>query len=383
MKRRAVIALVLWCAAAGAQDLSDLEQSIKQAREELQQIEKLTGENDKKTTSSERSLSLTRNKVGAQRKVVTGLDGQARALTTKIANDERQVGRLGEQLTALKKEFGTGVYTTWKNHRLNTATAFLLASRDFNDGVKRLSYLRRYNGVRMKKGTEIDSLARTIEKEIAKLDADKVKLDKLRGEGKRELEVLGKEEANYNSTLKALRSDRKTLEANAKKQRDKIASAQREIDRIMAEAARAAGRDFDVVLNGRFEENRGRLPWPVGGAGAVIDRFGVQRGADGISRDSKGITIATSRGAEVRALFDGVVSGVHKIGQFDKCVLVRSGAYVVLYGNLSDTRLKSGDRVALGDRIGRVNDGTDESMHLLMLQIWHETTPLDPEEWLR
>ncbi len=363
--------------------MSSLEESIRQAREQLAQIEKLTGENAKQTTSSQRSLGITRNKIGAQRKVVQGLDAQASALSRKISGGEREVKRLEGDLEKLKKEYGASVLESWKNHRLNTATAFLLASHDFNDGVRRLSFLRRYNNVRQGKGVEIDSLVRNIEAGIVRLEADRVKLSGVQAEGKKELGVLTDEEAKYAQTLKSLQSDRKKLEADARAQNEKIAAAQREIDRIMAEQARAAGREVDVVLSGRFEENKGRLPWPAGGRGTVLDRFGVVRGADGISRDSKGITIATEGGAQIRAVFDGEVTGVYNIGQFDKCVTIRSGSYVVLYGNLADTRLKSGDRVVLGDRVGRVNNSGDQSRHLLLFQIWHETTPLDPQVWLR
>ncbi len=130
----------------------------------------------------------------------------------------------------------------------------------------------------------------------------------------------------------------------------------------------------------------GKLPWPVEGSGpgAVLDRFGKERMADGIEKDSKGIILATRRGAEVKAVFEGKVTGVYSVGQFEKCVTVRSGSYVVLYGNISTTNLKNGDTVVLNGTIGAVNNSDDADRHRLIFQmIWRETTPLDPEQWLR
>ncbi len=393
MKRRGVIAgavmkgvvmavaAVLAAGSVTGQDIGAQEDAIRQARQQLAEIERLSGENVKQTTSSERALAIERNKIGAQKKVAQGLEKQVGGLATKIRADERQAGRLEKQLEGLKAEYGKTVYATWKNHKLNNATAFLLAAKDFNDATRRLTYLRRYNSERARRGTEIDSLGKELEREIRELEGEKKRLEGLRAESDKALGVLAKSEAAYKARLSDLQKDRRKLEADAKKEREKIAAAQKEIDRIIA--AQARGADVDVVLSGRFEENKGKLPWPVGGAGAVVAHFGPNRMADGITRDEKGITIATGRGAQVRAVFEGKVTGVYNIGQFDKCVTVRSGSYIVLYGNLAETRLKNGDAVALNQIVGKINNSANEERHVLLLQIWRETVPLDPEEWLR
>ncbi len=393
MRRVVVIAMLLIAAMLGvagmlagafAQDpgIASQEETIRRARQQLAEIERLSGENTKQTTSSERALAIARNKIGAERRIVQGLDRQAGDLSSKINADERQIKELENQLVRLKKEYAEAIYSAWKNHKLNTATAFLLAARDFNDATRRLSHLRRYNGVRVNKGAEIDSLGKELQAEVERLGASKDTLDGLKAQSQAALSTLTKSETSYQSTLKKLNANKKKLEADAKKERDKIAAAQREIDRIIA--AQAAGRgEVDVVLSGKFEDNKGRLPWPAGGAGTVLAHFGANRMADGITRDEKGITIATQAGAQVKAVFEGKVTGVYNIGQFDKCVTVRSGSYIVLYGNLTDTRLKTGDQVAINQVVGRINSSASEERHVLLLQIWRETTPLNPEEWLR
>ena len=56
-----------------------------------------------------------------------------------------------------------------------------------------------------------------------------------------------------------------------------------------------------------FKKNKGNLPWPV--QGSIIHKFGKQR--DNILKTTvnyTGIDIKAKNGAEVRAVFTGVVS---------------------------------------------------------------------------
>lgn len=356
------------------------------AEKRLEEIRGLLGDNYGNILASERGLKLAGNRIAAQREIAAGLDADMERFSAKISAGARQIRGLDSTITELKKDYGRQVYSAWKNHMLNNAAAFLFASHDFNDATRRLAHIRRYNRAREMKKAQIDSLVGRLQSDTMALRISKDTLGVLKAESNAVLSSLRADEAKYRDAQKRLRSDRKKLEAQAKKERETIAAAQREIDRIIALQAKAAKGErsgADVALSGRFEENRGRLPWPVGGPGTVLDRFGVERMADGIERDSKGITIAARPGATVKAVFEGRVTGVYNIGQFDKCVTVRSGNYVVLYGNLASTEFKSGDTVALNQSVGTLGDSNNADRNMLIFQIWRETTALDPEEWLR
>jgi septal ring factor EnvC (AmiA/AmiB activator) len=278
------------------------------------------------------------------------------------------------------------VYAGWKNHKKNNATAFLLSAKDFNTATRRLSWLRSYNRARVEMGVEIDSLSALLQADIKVLSTKKAELESAKIQKDREMTSLSNDEKAHNASLKELQKDRKKLEAQAKKERETIAAAQKEIDRIIAaqvKAGKGQRTEADVILTGKFEDNKGLLPWPVGSSATVLDHFGVNRMADGVAKNSSGLSIAAPRGAAVRAIFEGKVTGVYNIGQFDKCISIRSGNYIVVYGNLATTTLKSGDAVAINQSVGKLSDADNADKHLLLLQIWRETTPLDPEVWLK
>jgi septal ring factor EnvC (AmiA/AmiB activator) len=324
--------------------------------------------------------------------MVRNLEREAVLISSEITANTRQVRDLRAGLDTLKNEYGAMVRAAWENHKLNNAVTLLFASHDFNDATRRIAYMKRYNAMREKRGAEIDSLDYILQYELEKLEVRKRELDRSKAEKTSDLASLDKEERQQSSAIAGLRTDGRKLETQAREQQRKIADAQKNIDRIIAEQARAvaAGRsqaqiEADIVLSGRFEDNKGRLPWPVGGPGSVLDRFGRHTVASqrDITNDFKGINIAAPRGAQVRAVFEGEVTGVYNLDHFNNCVTVRSGSYIVLYANLATTSVRMGDRVAINRQIGTLFDTDDESQHMLIFQIWRETTPVNPEQWLR
>lgn len=381
-----IFAMTAVVATAQSGSVEEQEARRRRAEQNLREVNALLGGNYKDMQTSEQGLKLIRNRMGAQREIVRGLTEQVSGIEAEIAAGTEQVGELSARLEGLEREYAEFVYRQWKNHRKNTAMAFLLSAKDFNTATRRLSWLRAYNRARVDMGTEIDSLSAVLQAGIDTLNGRKAELVGVKSQKDSELALLSRDERTHNASLAELQKDRKKLEAQAQKERATIAAAQREIDRIIAAqvaASKGSQSQADVVLSGRFEDNRGLMPWPVGGAGTVIDHFGLNRMADGVSKDSSGLSIAASRGADVRAIFEGRVTGVYNIGQFDKCISVRSGSYIVVYGNIAATTLKNGDTVSINQSVGRLKDGNDASEHILLLQIWHETTPLDPEQWLR
>jgi septal ring factor EnvC (AmiA/AmiB activator) len=383
---------MVFCTAEGQTTVEELREQIRRDQQQLEATNALLGRNRDNIRLSERGLKLVRNNIAIRRNMVRNLEREAALILSEITANTRQVRELDTQLEALKTEYGAMIRSAWENHKLNNAVAFLFASRDFNDATRRIAYMKRYNAMREKRGAEIDSLDYILQYELEKLEVRKTELDRSKAQRTGELTELDRDEQQQSSALAGLRTDGRKLETQAREQRNKIAAAQRNIDRIIAEENRAitAGRsqaqiEADVILSGKFEDNKGRLQWPVGGPGSVLDRFGRHSVASqkDITNDFKGINIAAPRGAQVRAVFEGEVTGVYNLDHFNNCVTERSGSYIVLYANLAATSVRMGDRVAINRQIGSLFDTDDESQHLLIFQIWRETTPVDPEQWLR
>ncbi len=363
---------------------------MRRAEERLAEIERLNGVIAGDIVRSERDLRVARSTIEAKRRVGADLERETRRVTAQINADTRTTRLLDNELSELRRDYSRMVYAAWKSHMTNNATLFLLSARDFNDASRRIAFIRRYNRARESHGERIDSMNRSLQANIERLAVKKNEIAALRAESDRLLADLAQEEARYEQALVTLGADRKKLDAEAKREREKIAAAQREITRIMARQAQAARgttmSEADVALTGQFGDNKGRLPWPTGspaGGGIILHHFGKEKSADGIESDFKGVIVAAEAGSEVRSVFEGTVTWISDLGQFDKCVMVRSGEYVVGYGNISTPAVTTGDRVATGQSLGRLGATDNPDRHLVMVWMQRGETVLDPEQWLR
>lgn len=138
----------------------------------------------------------------------------------------------------------------------------------------------------------------------------------------------------------------------------------------------------DRKLNGTFEQNKGRLPVPITGEYQVGKRFGTYTvsGTKNVLLDNKGTNYVGRRGAQARAIFDGVVTAIFQFSGM-KNVLVRHGSYISVYLNLASVSVYKGQNVHARDILGSVaDDGTGNC--ILQFQLRKETTKLNPEAWI-
>ena len=147
-------------------------------------------------------------------------------------------------------------------------------------------------------------------------------------------------------------------------------------------SSKTASRPIDYKLSGQFESNKGKLPWPADGP--VVEKFGRHNHpiyTNIVMPANNGIDIGLSAGDPVLAVFDGEVRKVIVMPGYNKCVLVQHGGYFSFYCKLGDVSVKAGDKVKTGGRIGTVASiGNQTQLHF---EVWKETTPQNPESWLR
>jgi septal ring factor EnvC (AmiA/AmiB activator) len=357
------------------------------AQERLAEIERQSKELSGDISTSEQSLRVARSTIAAKRKVAADLDRETKRITVEMNAATRETERLASDLTTLRRDYGRMVYLAWKNHETNNAALLLLSSKDFNDAAQRIYFIRRYNRAREERGAQIDSMNNSLQVELERLAVKKTEIAGLRAESDRLLSSLAGEEARYETTLRSLGNDRKQLQAQERQEREKIAAAQREINRIMARQSQAASSttltEAEIALSGQFGDNKGKLPWPTGAPGLILHHYGKERSSDGIESEFKGLIIAARPSSEVKSVFEGTVTLITDLGQYDKCVMVRSGEYVVGYGNISVPTVKSGDKVSLNQSLGTLNSSDDPDRHLVLVWMQRGNTVLDPEEWLR
>ena len=393
--RLLLILAALFCAlnlAAQNQSLDALRDEIRRAEEEIRATNELLAKTKKDKQVTQNQLKLIQNRIRNRKQIIANLEKQTQVINGDIGTKNDTVHAMQNELTQLRKEYADMVYAAYKNYKLNNFLVFLFASKDFNDATRRISYMRRYNRMRQQKAEQIKSVADSLHVQIGELENRKAELTKVRDTRTQEVSSLGKDEKQYQSSLSEINTKSGKLSSEIRKKQSQINKLQQRIQAIIAEEARknratpksAAQEEYIANLSGRFDQNKGLLPYPVRG-GVIVDRYGVHPHATqkGLMVNNKGVNIASGSGAEVRAVFEGDITQIVFVQVLNNTVIIRHGNYLTTYSNLASVNVKTGDKVTLNQVIGRLSNSDDSDDCVLHFEIWKETENLNPEQWLR
>lgn len=139
------------------------------------------------------------------------------------------------------------------------------------------------------------------------------------------------------------------------------------------------------IAGKNFESNKGRLPAPVS-SGSIVESFGrnAHPTLPDVFTNNNGVDYACSKGAHVRAIFEGEVTSVFSITGAGKVVIIKHGNYRSVYSNLKETYVSIGSKVSTKQAIGSlVIDGNVSICHFEIHQIVGGVPKcLNPQLWV-
>lgn len=387
-----VLLLLCFASQAGAQTLESLRNEIQKAEEEIRKTNNLLFKTRSDKTVNQNQLKLIQNRIRNRKQIVGNLAQQADIINKNISTKNDTVAVLQQDIQQLRKEYAEMIYRNYKNYKINNYMAFLFSARDFNDATRRISYMRRYHNMCARKAAQIDSVALVLTAQITDLTAKKEELEKLRQTRNTEISALGQDENQYKTSLSQLTKTEGTLATQIRNRQAHLNKLQQQIQRIIEEEARknksqpktVAQEEYIAALSGQFDQNKGKLPYPVRG-GVIVDQYGIHPHPTqkGLMVNNRGVNIAGNSGSEVRAVFEGEVSRIFFLQGMNNSVMIRHGNYITLYANLASVSVQAGEKVSLNQMIGRLATSSNSDDCVLQFQIWKETQNLNPESWLR
>lgn len=409
-----------------------------QSNKMIKELEGRRGALQKQIAETQSLLNTTKKDVGSQLNGLAALTGQIeerKRYIIGINNDvdaiDRELATLGRQLRGLerdlkdkKKKYESSVQYLYKNKSIEEKLMFIFSAKSLGQTYRRLRYVREYATYQRLQGEEILKKQEQInrkKKELQQVRKAKEGLLKERESEKAKLEAQEKEKRTI---VSGLQKKQKGLQSEIRKKQREAKQLNARIDRLIAEeierarkraqeearreaAARkkAGGEEkssggstkrkaqpldaytmskADRELSGNFANNRGKLPMPISGAYIITSHYGEYNveGLRNVKLDNKGMDIQGKPGAQARAIFDGKVAAVFQLnGLFN--VLIRHGAYISVYCNLSSASVKSGDSVSTKQSIGQIfSDSSDGGRTVLHFQLRREKEKLNPEPWL-
>lgn len=237
---------IISCQIAQAQPIGDrskLEQERKDLQNELRQVQSQYDKIKSQAKQSIGQLSILNRKIGLQEKYISNINKEIQGIDDDIYLSNLEIFRLQKQVDTLKAQYAKTVVYAYKNRSSYDYLNFIFSADNFNDAIRRISYLKSYQAYREKQvGTILQTqelIAKRKQQQLVRKDQKNVALDDQVKQGK-ELESQKKEKDVVVAGLKSQEKDlKKQIDAKKKRDNELKANITRIIQNEIAEAKRA------------------------------------------------------------------------------------------------------------------------------------------------
>jgi murein hydrolase activator len=415
-----------------SQNRSDLEKERASIQKEIEDVKRsldITHRNRKQTLGQ---LALLQKRLRLRQAAISNINQQLNFIQADMNNSWQEIIKLKKELDTLRKQYAESVVYAYENRTNYDYLNFIFAAGNFNDAVKRVQYLKSYRAYREQRAENILQTQVLLQNKIDGLKIKRVEKDEALVKQSKEKQVLEIEKKEKDQVVEQLQSHEKELkkEMVLKQRQDQklgnaiAAAIRRAREEAIREAKKKAAAEAaagssgtapeksepakntsspagtgtmlssvkpavkpaattifnttaDIELSGNFEKDKGHLPWPIS-SGTIAMRFGPHEYIKGIVHNNQGITIESTPGSSVTAVFEGDVQSVFNVGDVS-AVMIRHGKYFTTYSNLSSVSVSKGQSVKTGQVLGKLGEIgqlefvlSDDKDHLF-----------DPEKWLR
>lgn len=400
-----LIFLLLAVTASFAQTTSKKE--LERKKEKLQKEIDFTNNQlkivSKNKNATKEQLEALQKKIKLREQLIGTINGEISSLGGQIETTNKEITNLEDKMKRLKAAYAEMVRYAYRNRNIYQRLMFIFAAADFNQAYKRISWLQQYSKHRMQQAAEITGTETELTGKKQDLEAKKNQKTNLKISEQNNKATLEKEKVEQDQVMKNLTKREQKLKKDlaekqaAKQKLDRAIESliKKEIEAAKKKAVAAGKKNVTnanvftstpeaAKLSSGFSNNKGILPWPVE-QGAITGTFGnhPHKELKGIMVNNNGVDIQSAKGTSARAIFDGTVSGVISIPGSNKAVIIRHGEYLTVYSNLTDVAVKTGDKVTTKQRIGNIGNDEDNQKAEVHLEIWKNTTKLNPQLWLK
>ena len=391
-----MIAMLLFLAsfAAFAQKTkSQLQKEKQESLKKIEETERILAETGQQKKNSLGELAALNQRVRQQEALIRSIKNEIALLNSDINQKTEIISTLGEDLKHLKEEYAAMLFASQKASGKLNKLMFLFSSSSFDQLLMRLKYMEQYSVARKDQAEVITRVQSTLTAQVKETQDIKNEKSALLADQLKENHQLEGLKQKQGQLVKYLEKQEKKLKAELEETRKAVAKLDKLINDIikeeMARAAREAAKgkatktaEAAVAMSATFEGNKAKFNWPA--SGFISQKFGRQNHPvlKRIILQNDGINIQTKQNEKVKAIFEGEVRAVAFIPSIGNSVIISHGDYYTVYSGLKDVLVNKGQKVDTNQEIGQVLTNAD-GISELRFQIRRNTTPVDPELWLK
>ena len=372
------------------QSINSIKKEKEKSEKQISYLNKLLNEAMKNKSASTEKVNILQQKVLQSKKLLSSLNEEVKYIQHHISINESRIEELQKNKHSMLDLYAKLVYGNCKKRNKADKLMFIFSSADFNQAYNRYKYFQQiqdYSQRQLELIHQVNDSLNQKNQDLKRLVSQKDSTLREIGERNKELEQEQRNESRYISELQKKEKEiRKKLQLEMQN-RQKLS---KELNRLITKQIKASGSSSSTykltpeekLVSDDFSKNRGHLPWPVA-EGFVSEKFGVH--AHPIHKRvevvNDGINITTSRNADVRSVFKGVISEVWYQKELNYVIIIRHGNYLTAYSNLVDVVVQKGQKVNTKDKLGKVAYDPDKGS-VLNFQVRKDIEILNPELWL-
>lgn len=394
---------------------------VKEMKEQRSRIEQEISDSKQLLSAAQKDvdgqlaqLSALTAQIKKQKQYVNRLDTDIKSIDRELQSIEMQLEVLQKELESRREHYAQALQLMTHKNTFENRLMFLLSAESFNQMLRRMRYLREYSSFQRKQGELLMEQQKELDNKRAELANTREEKSVLLAKRIEEKKVLDRQEAEQRKLLNGLKKKQKDISNRIAKQQRERNKLNEEIERII-EAEIAAQEESkrkkqgttgtttttpkkegkampayqenaaEKKLSGSFENNKGRLPVPITGPYLLTSHYGVNyvEGLKNVKFNNHGIDIRGKQECSARAVFDGIVSYIfeHSLIEGSYIVMIRHGQYISAYFNLTNLKVKKGDKVKINEPIGQVRVDASGN-YTMQFQLRKDKQRLNPEQWL-
>jgi murein DD-endopeptidase MepM/ murein hydrolase activator NlpD len=354
---------------ANGQSIDELEQQIKAKQDLIQELEK-------KVSALKESIKYQQSTQSTLKKQISNMEAEIQQLTleirltqTKINETGLQIEKLGNSITQLEgdisshREYLASAIRAFNEYDRETPFEIILKNENFSDFFDQMEYMENLQKNIQEKLIIIKSLKEQTGAEKQKQENFMDSLESLNQDLKGKTLVLNFQKGDKQDLLTATKNQEKIYQAQLKELRKQQEGIQKEIYSLEDKLRIAI--DPNSIPAGK----KGLLSWPI--KNTITQNYGptsVTGFINNVYNFHNGIDVRASIGAQVKAAYDGVVSGVgnNEKYAYGKWITINhQNGLTTLYGHLSLQKVSVGQKISRGEVIGYSgNTGYSTGPHL-------------------
>lgn len=389
--------------------VNDLEARKKKALQEISNINGLLNESKKNTETLTTRIQLVANQIDARKKMLSLVEEEVKLIEDEQRNLESDINKLEQKLELKKLQYAQMIASMSRETVGKNKLVFMLSGNSLAESYHRFSYLRDYSQKIKNQTEQITFQNRLIAAKQDSLHQIQLEKQKVLGQKIVEQRLLEQEETKYKQDVQLAQSKTKELNQLLAKRKAQAAALDKQIQKILADAIKkqqkvikkekeasvktstdkssapkSISEEADIKLSGSFASNKKKFPMPFNSKYTILKRYYVPTAKEKSNEPPRhGVTLQVEANTPIKSIYEGVVDQVFLVGGYGRSIIVRHGSYFTVYGNITNIKVKEGQKVSTGQVLGNVATDPDTNISEFIFQLFNGDRSQNPEFWLK